>query len=207
MTKAAKAASTGTTAAGLVQLFGPPPVLSSEDIGSYQEIMARLLEEFAPRDFMGQLLIKELTDSNWEVMRYCRHVTLLMERRLRDRLEFQAQRRHKAAPGKEAPAQQPAEPNGKPSTEPEDVLEGLIADVDAILLEPAAARDHLRALEVGLVCYEHLNKLRVTAIARRNKVLERIERYRTGLGHRLRQVSDKIIERAAPPIAAGEQQP
>jgi hypothetical protein len=81
-------------------------------------------------------------------MRYSRHTTLLMERRFRDRLEFQVQRRKT---GKEAPAERPAAPNGRPSTEPEDVLEGSVADVDAILLEPAAARDHMRALEVGLV--------------------------------------------------------
>jgi hypothetical protein len=201
--------------AELLQLFGPPPVLRSEDIRSYREIMARFLEKFAPRDFMGQLLVKELTDSEWDVMRYSRHKTLLMERRFRDRLEFQAQR-GKAA----APAEQPAEPNGRLSADPEDVLEGLVAEVDAILLEPAAARDHLRALQVGLVCYEHLDKLLAAAISRRDNVFERIERYRDGLGRPLRQVSDQIIEAqctlldaqpeqvAAPPNRPfGEQQP
>jgi hypothetical protein len=83
-TESEQAKSTETQLAEILELFGPPPVLSSEDIRSYQEIMARLLEEFAPRDFMGRLLIKELTDSNWEVMRYSRHTTLLMERRFRE---------------------------------------------------------------------------------------------------------------------------
>jgi hypothetical protein len=209
-----------TQVAELLQLFGPPPVLSSEDIASYRETMACFLEEFAPQDFVGQLLIKELTDSHWEVMRHSRHTTLLMERRFRDRLEFQAHRHQNAAQAKEAPAQPPAAPDGKPATEPQDVLEGLVADVDAILLEPAAARDHLRALEVGLVCYEHLDKLRAAARTRRNNALERIERYRAGLGHSLRRVSDQIIEAqcsvidaqpahvAAPPNRpSGEQQP
>jgi hypothetical protein len=36
--------------------------------------------------------------------------------------------------------------------------------------------------------------LLVTAVARRNNVLDQIERYRDRLGHRLRQVSDTIIE-------------
>jgi hypothetical protein len=220
MTQEAQEKSIEAQLAELLQLFGPPPVLSSEDIGSYQEIMARFLEEFAPQDFMGQLLIKELTDSHWEVRRHSRHTTLLMQRRFRDRLEFQAQRRKNAAQGKEAPAKKPAAPNGKPSSEPEDVLEGLVADVDAILLEPAAARDHLRALEVGLVCYEDLDKLLAAARTRRNDALDRIERHRAGLGHSLRQVSGKIIEAqcsvldaqpeqvAAPPNRpSGEQQP
>jgi hypothetical protein len=195
--------STETQLNELLQLFGSPPVLSSEDIRSYQEIMARLLESFAPRDFMEQLLIKELTDSTWDVMRSSRHKTLLMERRFRDRLEFQAQRGKAAAQGKEA---QPVAPNGKPSTEPEDVLEGLVADVDAILLEPAAARDHLRALEVGLVCYEHLDKLLAAARTRRTNALDRIERYRAGLGHSLRQASDKIIKAQSTLIDAQPEQ-
>jgi hypothetical protein len=205
-TESEQAKSTETQLAEILELFGPPPILSSEDIGSYQEMMAGLLEKFAPRDFMGQLLIKELTDSNWEVMRYSRHTTLLMERRFRDRLEFQAQRRKNAAPGKEAPAQKPAAPNGKPSTAPQDVLEGLVADVDAILLEPAAARDHLRALEVGLVCYEHVDKLLAAARTRRNNALDRIERYRAGLGHSLRQVADKIIKAQSTLIDAQPEQ-
>jgi hypothetical protein len=192
MTQESQEKSIKTQVAELLQLFGPPPVLSSEDIRSYREIMACFLEKFAPPDFMGQLLIKELTDSHWEVRRHSRHTTLLMQRRFRDRLEFQAQRHKNAAQGKEAPAQKPAAPNGEPATEPEDVLEGLVADVDAILLEPAAARDHLRALEVGLVCYEHLDKLLAAARTRRNDALDRIERYRAGLGHSLRQESDKI---------------
>jgi hypothetical protein len=198
--------STETQLAELLQLFGPPPVLSSEDIRSYREIMARLLESFAPRDFMEQSVIKELTDSTWDVMRSSRHKTLLMERRFRERLEFQAQRGKAAAQGKDAPAKKPVAPNGKPSTEPEDVLEGLVADVDAILLEPAAARDHLRALEVGLVCYEHLDKLLAAARTRRTNALDRIERYRAGLGHSLRQASNKIIKAQSTLIDAQPEQ-
>jgi hypothetical protein len=202
MTEEAREKSIETQLAELLQLFGPPPLLSSEHIGSYQETMARFLEQFAPRDFMGQSLIKELTDSHWEVMRHSRHTTLLMERRFRDRLEFQAQRRKNAAEGKEAPAERPTAPDGKPSTDPKDVLEGLVVDVDAILLEPAAALDHLRALEVGLVCYEHLDKLLAAARTRRNNALDRIEGYGAGLGHSLRRVSDQIIAAQCSVLAA-----
>jgi hypothetical protein len=35
--------------AELRQLFGPPPVLRSESTQSYDEIMTRLIEGFAPR--------------------------------------------------------------------------------------------------------------------------------------------------------------
>ena len=66
--------------AELRQLFGPPPVLSSESTQSYDEIMARLMEGFAPRNFIQQIYIKELADCTWEMARYTRHKTLTMER-------------------------------------------------------------------------------------------------------------------------------
>jgi hypothetical protein len=156
--------------------------------------MARLLEELAPRDFMEQLLIKELADSTWEAARYARYKTLLMERRLRDRLEYKAQRGNAAAQSKAALAENPPVQNGWLSTDPDDVLDELVEEVDAILLKPAAELDHFHAVEVGLMYYEHLDKLFAAAVARRNNALNRIERYRAGFSHSLRQVSDKIIE-------------
>jgi hypothetical protein len=49
MTQEAQEKSIETQLAELLQLFGPPPVLSSEDIGSYYETMARFLEKFRQR--------------------------------------------------------------------------------------------------------------------------------------------------------------
>jgi hypothetical protein len=194
MTDSAKAYSTGTKVAELLHLFGPTPVLSSENIGSYQQVMAQFLEDFAPRDFIEELLIKELADSTWEAARYARYKTLLMERRFRDRLEYQARRGNATAQSKVALAEKPPVQNGWLSIDPDDVLDELLEEVDAILLKPAAELDHFHAVEVGLVYYEHLDNLFAAAVARRNNALNRIERYRAGFSHSLRQVSDKIIE-------------
>jgi hypothetical protein len=206
-----KSASIKTNVTELLQLFGPPPVLSSESMQAYEETMTRLLGSLLPQDFMEQLLIKEVADSTWEAARYARHKTLLMERRFQARLAFQAQRRKAAAPSKEAPANQ----IGKLS--PEDVLEGLVDEVDAILQKPATELDHACALEVGIVYFQHLDRAHLTALARRDKALEQLERYRDGLGRLLRQVSDQIIEAqanvvdvqgeqvTAPPISSDEQ--
>jgi hypothetical protein len=93
MTQQFKGRSNDVDADELLHMFGAIPVLSSESTRSYREIMVQLLEAFAPRDFMGQVLIKELTDSTWEMMRYTRHKTLGMNRRFAPRLAFQEQRR------------------------------------------------------------------------------------------------------------------
>jgi hypothetical protein len=194
MTEGAKGSSAKSNLAALRQLFGPPPVLSSESDQSYDEIMSRFMQDFALRDFMEQTLVKELTDCTWEIARYTRHKALLMDRRFRRRLDFQAQRHKDAAQGEDALANGRAKQHRPPATEPEDVLDGLVEEVDAILIKPAAELNHLLALEVGLAHYEHLDRLLVTATARRDNVIDQIERYRHKLDQRLRLVSDQIIE-------------
>ena len=193
MTHDSQTSYTDSTVALLLQLFGPPPVLFSENIKSYELVLERLLETFAPRDFMEQLLIKELADHTWEAMRYGRHKTLVMERRFRDRLGFQEARRKLAAQGKNGETSN-TQQNGKPATSPEDILDGLAEEIDAILLPPATELAHARALEVGMNYYERLDKSQSLALARRDNVLQQFERHRDGIGHLLRQVSDKIIE-------------
>jgi hypothetical protein len=194
----------------VIRSFGKTPARIRDE-----PIPSRLLDSFVPPDFMAQLLVKEVADSTWEATRLGRHKTLLMERRWRDRLKFQAQRVKDAAASKEACVNKPTGQNGKPSSDPEDVLEGLVEEIDGMVLKPLAELEHARALEVGIVYYERLNNAHVLALARRNNALEQLERYQDGLGHTLRRVSDGIIEGsvaeglpqqvAAPAITSGEQ--
>lgn len=184
--------------AELRQLFGPPPVLRSESMQSYDEIMTRLMEGFAPRNFIQQIYIKELADCTWEMARYTRHKTLTMEARFQQRLEFQAQRQTAAA-----------QSNGQAreaATTPDDVLDGLVKEIDDMLLKPAAEIGHVRALEVVLVKLERINKLLNAARARRNNILEQIEAYKAGLGQRLRRISDKIIATESAAVATQPKQ-
>jgi hypothetical protein len=174
--KPRETSATGVDPAELRQLLGAPPVLSTENAQSYHEIIGRLMECLAPRDFMEQMLIKELTDCTWEMARYTRQKTLAMERGFREHLKF---------PGQDALAERLADQN----RESDDEDDGLVDAADAIAVE----LDHAHALEATLQYHERVDRLLITATARRNNVLDQIERYRDGLGHRLRQVSDKII--------------
>ena len=49
--------------AKLKKLFGPPPVLSSEDPKAYDTIMARFIECLKASDFIEQMFVKDLTDA------------------------------------------------------------------------------------------------------------------------------------------------
>src|SRR5215475_1118275 len=108
MPKDLKNTSIAKDLAELKKLF-TPPVLSSEDLKTYYAIMARLLECFKPRDFVEQMLVKDLTDSIWEIDRYSRHKTMVIEREHERHLEIQAKRRQKELKMKAAIAERAAQ--------------------------------------------------------------------------------------------------
>jgi hypothetical protein len=194
MTQASKNRANILNSAELKELLGPPPVLSSENPKAYDEICARLMECLEPRDFMEQLLIKQLIDDTWDVMRYGRHKSLAIERKARQFREFQAKRAKALAEMRPAESQPyPANELGR-MHELEDKIENTANDVDAILDKPMAELDHARALEKSVVYQLQLDQLLNTAIARRDDALEQLERYRRGSGKRLRKGSDEIID-------------
>jgi hypothetical protein len=70
--------------AEIKEVWGPPPVPSTEDAKAYDRILLNLVECIVPANFMEQMLIKETADSTWEQVRYTRHKPLVMERRFRN---------------------------------------------------------------------------------------------------------------------------
>jgi hypothetical protein len=184
-----KTSSNGIDLSRLRQLLGAPPVLRTENAQTYDEIMCRLMGCLAPQDFMEQMFIKELTDCTWEMARYTRQKTLAMERGFWQQLKF---------PGQDALAKRLADQ----PLEPDNNGDGMIDEELAIAVE----LDHARALYQSLGYHERVDKLLITATARRNNVLDQIERYRDVVGHRLRHVSDQIIEAESEPVEARPEQ-
>jgi hypothetical protein len=76
--------------AEIKKLCGPPPVLSTESVEAYDKMLFRLVESLEPRDALEQLFAKHLADCTWEIIRYTRHKTLLMERKHRQLLDHTA---------------------------------------------------------------------------------------------------------------------
>ena len=169
--------STAATLARLERLSGRFPVLSSENRQHYEELLISLLEYYRPRNVLAERLLKYLADEEWEMARYKRHKVLLMERRFRGRVAFQVYREKATKEDKAALAKKLAEPPPGKLILPEELLDGIIADIDAMLLRPAQELDHARALEVAIVYFQHLERLLNAAILRRNAILADIERY------------------------------
>jgi hypothetical protein len=172
----------------LRELLSPPPVLGSEDDRAYGEIVGRLTQALAPRDFFEQLLVRELADCTWEMARYRRQKTLTMERGFDEDMEFPA---HEALDELEEPSAE----EGDETTLADAVEEAqCVEQPDAIDFE----LDHARALRRALIYHERLDRLLITTSNRRDEVLGVLERYRIGLGQWSREVSDRII--AAEPV-------
>lgn len=193
--------SKSTVLADLKRWFGPPPVLSSENQQAYTEITERLVEAYMPEDILEMMLIRQLVDSNWEIVRCTRHKPLAVDRKLLEQREFQVKRARKLAELREARTRERAERNSQPATQLDrineliDKVETSVLDVDKILDQPPVELDHARAMEEAFGYLERLDRQITIAIARRNNALELLDLYRDGLGTRLREASARMIER------------
>ena len=182
------------------EFLGPAPVLSTEDDKHYDEIWRKLIECFTPQDFMELLLVRQVQNETWKLLRYTRHQTVAIDRRFRQSLEFQAQRTKEQKARRETVAQELAQQSGRPATDFARLLhlygtiESSVPDVDDILLRAPTELDHNRALEAGIGFHEQLDRLINSTLARRNGALEQLELYREGLGQHWRRISDGIID-------------
>jgi hypothetical protein len=149
---------------------------------------------------LAKNLIKHLVDAMWDIKRYTRHRTVAIERWFRQSLAFQAQRTKLQDQRKQALAYHAAERASQSPAdvarliELQDTLEAGVSDVDEILKRTPTELEHNRALEKGIVFHDQLEKWIASATARFNSALEQFELYREGLGHRLRQAAEEILD-------------
>jgi hypothetical protein len=193
-------------------MFGPPPVLRTESHVQYKVLLDQYIELFDPQDILELTLITHLVNDVWLIKRYLRHQTLGIERWHQQSLAFQTQRYQSQDARKERQAREKTEARTlKPAdiaelVHLEDNFDSVINDVDEIADRRPAELEHNRALEQGSAFQELLDKWLTTAMVRFNKTLELLEHYREGLGQRLRQVADQIIDAEYKEVAPSSEQ-
>lgn len=81
--------------AELLEILGPPPILSTEEERVYYGMMARLAKDIAPNDILTWLLIKDLVDHRIEIDR-CRRLKVSAVREAFEEriIQSKAQRKH-----------------------------------------------------------------------------------------------------------------
>ena len=65
-------------------VFGPPPVLSTEQPEQFEELFRRMVACLKPRDTVELILIRHFVYALWEIERLTRYGTVAIERRYRE---------------------------------------------------------------------------------------------------------------------------
>jgi len=63
--------------AEIADVFGHPPVLSTENRQAYDELMTRLTLEWKPRNITEWMFVCDITDISWEIFRHRRAIANL----------------------------------------------------------------------------------------------------------------------------------
>jgi hypothetical protein len=184
-------------------VFGSPSLLTTESVSQYHEMADQLIKSLQPNDGLELLLVRQVLHETWKILRFERHQTLGIDRRVRQSLDLQNDLKVERAKKSEALSKKLAEKTGRPLTELSqmvelcDVIETSLEDVDA-LAERRYERQreimHNEALEAGIAYQEQLDRLISAATKRRNDALQTLEYYRAGLGRRLRELTHDIID-------------
>jgi hypothetical protein len=167
----------------LAEIFGPPPVLRTENPRHYDTLYAQFMSCFKPRDVFEMKQVRDMVDAGWLQIRYTHHQTVGVERWHRQTLQYQA--------GVYA---------GRVGQKSEALTQRPVVDtantIDEVLSRRPTEFEHNRALEKSMPFQVDLEKLIASATFRFHKALELFEHYREGLGERLREKAEKIIDDA-----------
>ena len=170
----------------LNDMFGPPPILSSENIEHYKELRNRMFSALRPQDTIELFFATMVVNDAWKIVRLCRHQTLALERKVSESRKIQAQRKKQVSDRKAADAKQRDE-NAEFGREMaklldlDDKVESLVPDVDEIFERIPTELEHNEAFERGIVFQERLDKLANSASRRMDKAMRNLERYRAVL--------------------------
>ncbi len=188
-------------------ICGDPPLLSSEKRKDYETLFSGMADHVKPNDPIEWMWLSDVVDHTWEIRRLRRFKHLLIEF---GPLHQDPTHQHNAAPQPEYSMREVARrmalilqrgslglplvpnKNEQASETPEE------------LTKPKKPRkpnrpkrseeDSVQAFRISINEYLALDRLLSSAEDRRNAVLREIQRRREGLGQRLRQASDDVID-------------
>jgi len=193
-------------------LFGPPPILSTEDKEAYDSLRKGCVAYYRPTNTLHLTLIRELVDTEWEIFRLVRHRTRGIERRFRTRIDDWVSRLKSINAQREQEIKKLYPSQTQRLSELETAVSNTEAKIEEIQKRQPDELDHNRALDEAAKFLEVLDKWLNTATARRNSVLKLLEYYcgPTDEGNEVTDVEYKEVEQnevkeiPAPPLAPAE---
>lgn len=179
------------------ELFGPAPVLNSENANDFALLLEGVTAALMPQDIIEQIYIRRFVTETWIIERLSRHTAVAIERRYHERLRYQQQRANFEKTNRIRSNSSLA--NATPTDIAvlavlEENVTLLDTDVDEILTRKASERDHNLALERSIELQGQLDSLIASATRRRDDALTQLELYRAGLGAQAKEVANQILD-------------
>jgi hypothetical protein len=162
-------------------LFGDPPVLSTEDVNVYWEMLDRFAGFVQPRNILEWFWVKDIVDLCWEINRLRHLRSQLIENEL---------------PKENTEIEEDGE-DGEDGEEADD------ADAySAASAEDTEERENAPTLDIGghrsfrvlLENYQAIDKLITSAEMRRDRIFRELELRRERIAPLLRKASNQMIE-------------
>ena len=188
--------------AAMLPIFGPPPILRSENIGHYEAMRDQLIGCYEPRDFFELKLVMEMVNDAWQMKRCTWHKALAVERWAPKSLEFQAKRNDLQQSRRDGQIEREADATiQRPSdigavVRLQEKFSETVSEVDHAVTWTPEEIAHNAALERSMPFQEGLDKMIANATVRFYKAYEALEHYRHIFRPQLRQQAAAIVEAA-----------
>jgi hypothetical protein len=180
-------------ASAALAFLAPAPLIAGEDAAAYDDLLARVSAALNPSDILEDIWVRDVVDMVWDALRLRRLKAQLltvsayegMHAILRRFLDWQFS---------EQVARQWALRDAAAVTKAEAVLASAGLSAEAVTAQTLA-------LKIDIV--ERIDRMMVTAEARRNSVLREIERHRASFARTLRRTVEEVED--AEEVGDGEQ--
>jgi hypothetical protein len=180
------------------RLFGPAPILTSEEPEQFEDFFVQIANDLKPQSFMELLLIWNVTLASWNLNRYMVHATIAIERRYEDgvRQELLRARLQQARKKEQITAEiRSSRPTDIAAlAELEETISSAIGDLEELHERKTRERDHNAAFEKSMALQEQLHRLITSETRRRDGGLAQLELFRAGLGAQAKHAVAQILE-------------
>jgi hypothetical protein len=171
------AAQSGPTPAAAVGPAGPPPLIEGESAADYDALLARIANALQPADVLEEIWIRDVVDLSWEVFRLRRLKAQLMAANAHQGMAELL----KPLFANETEAREVAK---KWAARDDDAMHRVARAMEkaGFTMEQVAAQ----TFDTNLFGLERIDRLLVSAEARRAAALQELDRHRANFALRLR---------------------
>ena len=197
----------GVFPAEILEMLGPAPLLATENPVTYQKMLERVAADLQPTDIIGWILVRRFVDQFFELTRYRRLLSAFMQLAcddsVRDKIaEIVKQRKSENfALGKllvRTPTWEPLSPRQQEELAEMEAREAKQkAELEEDIQQAKAAmseRDFVQTFSKRINEHEQMYQLVCAAEDRLSATRDEIDRHRNGLGRKLQESCNQIIE-------------